>query len=120
MIYSRSLKPCLKDENIEIYSVSDKGKSEVKKCFFRTLTNKIYKYMTATSKNMYLNEFPELADEHSNTIHRLINVNPDDVKSNTYIDFDFEFNMEKPNFKVGGHGIILKYKNTFEKGNQAN
>lgn len=49
--------------------------------------------MTATSKN----EFSELADEHSGTIHRPIKVNPVDVnKPNIYIDFDFEFDMEKP------------------------
>ena len=76
--------------------------------------------MMAISKNMYLNEFSELADEHSNTIHRSIKVNPVDVIPNTYIDFDFEFNMEKPKFKVGGHGIILKYINTFVKGDEAN
>lgn len=49
--------------------------------------------MTATSKN----EFSELADEHSGTIHRPIKLNPLDVnKSNIYIVFDFEFDMEKP------------------------
>lgn len=38
--------------------------------------------MTATSKN----EFSELADEHSGTIHRPIKVNPVDVnKPNIYI-----------------------------------
>ena len=39
-------------------------------------------------------------------------MNPVDVNSNTYIDF----NKENPKFEVGDHVRISKYKNIFGKG----
>ena len=41
---------------------------------------------------------------------------PIDVKSSTYIDFDKENNDKDPEFKVGYHVRISKYKTTFAKG----
>ena len=40
---------------------------------------------------------------------------PVDVKDNTYIDFKKEVNDKDPEFKVGDHVIISKYKNIFAK-----
>ena len=47
-------------------------------------------------------------------------MNPVDVKSATYIDFNKEKNKEDPKFKVGDHVRISKYKNIFAKGGTAN
>ena len=52
--YNRSMKSWLKDNNIEIYSIHNKGKSVAAERFTRTIKNKVYKYMTSTSKNMYI------------------------------------------------------------------
>ena len=52
--YNRSMKSWLKDNNIEIYSIHNKGKSVAAERFTRTIKNKIYKYMTSISKNMYI------------------------------------------------------------------
>ena len=41
--------------DIEMYSTHNEGKSDITE-WFRTLKNKIYKYMTSISKNMYINE----------------------------------------------------------------
>ena len=41
--------------DIEMYSTHNEGKSDVTE-WFRTLKNKIYKYVTSVSKNMYINE----------------------------------------------------------------
>ena len=41
---------------------------------------------------------------------------PVDVKSSTYIDFDKENNDKDPEFKVGYHVRISKYKTIFAKG----
>ena len=41
---------------------------------------------------------------------------PIDVKDNTYINTDKEFNDKDPKFKVGDHVRISKYKNIFAKG----
>ena len=39
-----------------------------------------------------------------------------DVKVDTYNDFDVQRNDKDPQFKVGDHLMISKYKNIFEKG----
>ena len=50
--YNSSVKKWLKDNNIEIYSIQNEGKSVVAERFIRTLKTKIYKYMTSISKNV--------------------------------------------------------------------
>ena len=47
------MKLWLQNNNIEIYSKDNEGKSVVAEMFIRTLKNKIYKYMTSISKNVY-------------------------------------------------------------------
>ena len=42
-------------------------------------------------------------------------MNPIDVKSSTYIDFDKKNNKEDLKFNVGDHVRISKYKNIFAK-----
>ena len=48
--YNNSFKKWLKDNDIEMYSIHNEGKSVVAKRFIRTLKTKIYKYMTSVSK----------------------------------------------------------------------
>ena len=46
----------LKINNIEMYLTYNKGKSVVAERFIRALKNKIFKHMTAISKNVYFDE----------------------------------------------------------------
>ena len=48
--YNHSFMKWLKDNDTEMYSIHNEGKSVVAERFIRTLKNKIYKYMTAISK----------------------------------------------------------------------
>ena len=52
--FNSYFKKWLKDNDIEKYSSYNKGKSVVAEGFIRTLKNKIYKHMTAVSKNVYI------------------------------------------------------------------
>ena len=45
------MKSWLQDNNIEMYSTHNEGKSIVTERFISTLTNKIYKCLTSMSKN---------------------------------------------------------------------
>ena len=54
--YNRLLKSFLQNDNIEISSTHNEGKSVVAERFIRTLKNKIYKYMTSISKNAYIDK----------------------------------------------------------------
>ena len=48
--YNSSFREWLKDNDIEMYSINNEGKSVVAERFIRTLKNKIYKCMTSISK----------------------------------------------------------------------
>ena len=99
-----------------MYSTHNEGKSVVAERFIRTLKNKINKYMTSMSKNVYIDKIDDIVNEYNNTYHRAIKMKPIDVKNNAYINIDKEVNDKKPKFKVGDHVRISKYKNTFAKG----
>ena len=98
-----------------MFSTHNEGKSVVAERFIRTLKNKIDKYMTSISKNMYIDKSDDIVNEYNNTYHRTIKMKPIDVKENTYIGFGKEVNDKDPKFKVGDHVRISKYKNIFAK-----
>ena len=99
-----------------MYLAHNEGKSVVAERFIRTLKNKIHKYITSISKNVYIDKLDDIVDEYNNTYHGTIKMKPTVVKYNTYIDFGKEVNYNDPKFKVGDHVKISKYKNMFAKG----
>ena len=101
------MKPDLQNNDIEMYSTHNEGKSVIAERFIRTLKNKIYKYMTSASKNN---------NKYNNTYHSTIKMKYVNVKPNTYIDSSQEINDEDPKFKIGDIVRISKYKNIFGKG----
>ena len=70
--YNNLFKKLLKDNNLEMYSVYIEGKSVVTERFIRTLKNKIYKHMTAISKNVYFDALNDIVDKYNSTYHRTI------------------------------------------------
>ena len=118
--YNSSFKKWLKDNDIEMYSIHNEGKSVAAERFIRTLKNKIYKYMSSASKNVYIYRLYDIVKEYNNTYHRSIKMKPSDVKDNTYIDFEKEVNDKYPKCKVGDHVRISKYKKNFAKGDMPN
>ena len=99
-----------------MYSMHSKGKSVVAERFIRTLKNKIYKYMTSISKNVYINKLDDTVNEYNNTYQRTIKMKPVDEKPSIHIDFNKSNKKIGPKFKVGDNVRISKYKNTFAKG----
>ena len=114
--YNRSMKLWLEKNDIEMYSTNNEGTSVVAERFIRTLKNKIYKYMTSTSKNVYIDKLDDIVDEYNNKYHRAIKMKPIDVKNSTYINIDKELNDNDSKFKVGDHVRISKYKSIFAQG----
>ena len=99
-----------------MYSTHNEGKYVIAERFIRTIENKIYKYMTSISKNVYIDKLDDIVHKYNNKKHRTIKMKPIDLKDNTYIDFGKEVNDNDPKFKVGDHVRISKYKNIFDKG----
>ena len=118
--YNSSFKKRLRDNNIEMYSTNNEGKSVIAERFIRTLKNKIYKYMTSISKNVHIDKLDDIVRKYNNTYRTSIKMKPIDVKDNTYIDFKKEVNDKDPKFKIGDHVRISKYKNIFAKGYMPN
>ena len=85
--YNSSFKKWLKDNDIEMCSTHNEGKSVVAERFIRTLKTKIHKYMASTSKNVYINKLDDIVKEYDNTYHTTTKMKPINVKDNTYIDF---------------------------------
>ena len=96
--YNTHFKKWLKDNNIEMYSTHNEGKSVVAERFIRTLKKKIYKHITATLKNVYF-------DALNDTVHKY---------NNTYHKTNENSNEKDPKFKISGHVRIPKY--IFAKG----
>ena len=59
-----------------MYSTYNEGKSVVAERFTRTLKNKIYKYMTSLSKNVYFDKLDDIINEYNNTYHTTIKMKP--------------------------------------------
>ena len=60
------MKLWLDKNDIEMYSTYNKGKSVVAERFIRTLKNKICKYMTSISKNVYIDKLDDIVNKCEN------------------------------------------------------
>ena len=75
-------------KNIEMYSRYNEGKSVITERFIRTLKNKIFKHMTAVSKNVYFDALDEIVNKYDNTVQRTIKIKPIDVTSDSYAEYN--------------------------------
>ena len=55
-----------------MYSTYNGEKSVVAERFIRTLKKKIFKQMSAVSKNVYFDVLDDIVNKYNNTIHRTI------------------------------------------------
>ena len=80
--YNNVFEKWLSDNDINMYSTYNEGKSVVAERFIRTLKNELYKHMTATCKNGYYDDLDDVVNKYNNTIHSTIKMKPIDVKNN--------------------------------------
>ena len=74
---------------IELYSTENEEKSSVVERWIRTMKEKMWKYFSANSTNVYLNQLSDLVKEYNNTRHSSIKMTP--VKAS----------KKKPNLRFG-------------------
>ena len=98
-----------------MYSTHNEGKSIVAERFMRTVKNKICKYMTSISQNVYIDKLADIVNKYNKKYHHTIKVKPVDVKSNTYIDSNKETIDKDLKFRIVDIVRISKYKNIFAK-----
>ena len=109
---------------IKLYSTENEEKSSVVERWIRTMKEKMWKYFTANSTNVYINKLPDLVREYNNTRQSSIKMTPVkaskkenelEVWRNLYPEH-LEIRDIKPKFSVGDEVRISKKKKTFEKG----
>ena len=74
--YNKSFTDFLKINNIEMYSTFNEEKSVVAERFIRTLKNKTFKNMTASSKNVYAAVLDDIINKYNNAVYKTIKMKP--------------------------------------------
>ena len=69
----------LEENDIEMYSTHNEGKSVVAEKLIRTLDIKICKCMISISKKMYIDKLDDIVNKDNNIYHRTIKIKPVDV-----------------------------------------
>ena len=110
------MKSWLEKYAIEICLTHNEGESVIAEIFTRTLKNKIYKYLTSISKNVYIDKLDVIVNKYNNTYQSTIKMKPVDVTSSKNIASSKEINDEDPKSKIGDIIKISNYKNIFAKG----
>ena len=71
-----------------MYSTYNEGKSVVAERFIRTLKNKIFKHMTAISKNVYFDVLDDIVNKYNNAVHRTIKMKLIDITDDYYTEYN--------------------------------
>ena len=92
-----------------MYSTYNERKSVAAESFIRTIKSKIFKHMTAVSKNVYFDVLSNIVDKYNNTVHRTIRMKPIDVTLDSYAEYNEDSNKKILNSKLV---IMLEFQNT--------
>ena len=76
--YNKSMKSRLQDNDVEIHSTHNEGIFVAAERFIRTLKDKIYKYMTSTWTNVYIDKLAGIVNKYNNTHHSILKMKPVD------------------------------------------
>ena len=110
------MKSWLQYNYIETYSTHNERKFAVAERFIRTLKNKIYKFTTSISKNVYTDKLAHIVTKCNNTNRSAIKMTSVDVKCRRYITFSTENKHKDLILKVADPVRISKCKNIFVAG----
>ena len=84
-------------------------------CCWKIYKNKIYKYMTSVSKNVYIDKLDDIVNKYIDTYDSTIKLISANVKLSTYIDSSKEIDDQDSKYKIDYTVRISKYKNIFGK-----
>ena len=98
--YNKIFKKILQDNDTEMYSTHNEGKSVIAERSFRIFKNKIDRHMTAMAKNVYFDVLDDTVDEYNNTYHRTIKMKPIESKSDSFAEYNVDSNEKILNLKL--------------------
>ena len=64
--------------------------------FIRTLKNRIFKHMTAVSRQVYVDVLDDIVNQYNNTVHITIKMKPINVTSDSYAEYNEDSNEKDP------------------------
>ena len=67
-----------------MYLTYNEGNSVVAERFIKTLSNKMFKHMTAVLKKVSFYVLEDIANKYNNTVHRTVKMKSTDVTSDSY------------------------------------
>ena len=104
--YNNKFKSFLKENDNEMCSTNNEGKSVVAERFIKTLKNKIYKHMTTIGKNVYIDVLDDIVKKYNNTVHSSIKMKPKDVTDDSFVEYSEETNKKSPKLIMSGFQSI--------------
>lgn len=122
--YNLKFQNLMKKYNINHYSTFSSIKASIVERFNRTLKSRMWKEFSYRGSYKWIDILDDLIFEYNNTVHRTIQMKPNEVNNTTQkIIRDkhiFQMNdfksLRKPKFRVNDMVRISKYKHVFEKG----
>ena len=70
-----------------MHSTYNEGKAVVAESFIRTLKDKVFKHMTAFSKNGYFDVLDDIVNKYNNKVHRPTKMKPIEVMDDYHVEF---------------------------------
>ena len=101
-IYNSSFKKLLEDNDIKMYSTYNEKKNMLLPKESLELF-KIFKHITAASKNVYFDVLHDIDDNYNNTYHTTIKMKSIDVKLDSYAEYNVDSNEKDRKLEVGDH-----------------
>ena len=86
--YNNTIKDFVKINNFEMYLTYNEGKSVAVERLIRTLKNKIFKHVTAISKNVYFDVLNDIVNKYNNKVHKTIKMKPVDFTDDSYAEYN--------------------------------
>ena len=83
-----------------MYSKFNDGKFAAAERFIKTLKNKIYKHMTAISKDIYVHFLDDIVNKYNNTVHKTIKMKSIDVTGDSFAEYNEESNKKILNLRL--------------------
>ena len=103
--YNKPMKSWLEKNALGMYSTDNEGKFVVPERFIITLKNKIYKYMTSLSKNVYIDKLDDVVNKYNITYYNTIKMKLVDAHILTLVK---KLMIKIVNLKLV---ILLEYQN---------
>ena len=97
--YNNKFKKFLKENDIEMYSTFNIGKSVVAERFIKTFKKKIYKHRTTVGKNVHFDVLKDIVNKYSGSYHTSIKMKPKDVTDHSFVKYVEESNKKILNLK---------------------